>query len=349
MSKGKSTNNEHVSIRNNDSAAETLCASSIISILLKEGKVVIPELGYLELKVFPNKQTVLFKATGNTSLFLAAENSIQSHIYNNVSVPLKGRKVVNLPGVGIFQPMKNADGSLHVSYTISSSLRKLLNGVEDDKIPATQVRAEEEKTLAPVVDVHDWSDKSEGQKETAENGEKTGEEAAVSTPEQENRITRKTPSYLRSVAKVGDLVVPQEKKGNILTGAGGVIAAVVALIALFLLAWYFFSQSKNKYQDDPVFVSNNNQTESTREANGSAQSGKSFDLPSLSEQKYGNRAFWVYIYDANRDKISSPVNIPEGTDLRIPNLWEDYKVDVTDSMEIKRAGIFSEIVLKQKI
>ncbi|GHV30700.1 hypothetical protein FACS1894177_03740 [Bacteroidia bacterium] len=56
--------------------------------------------------------------------------------------------------------------------------------------------------------------------------------------------------------------------------------------------------------------------------------------------------FWVYIYEANRDKISSPVNIPTGTDLRLPDLWEDYKVDVMDSMEIKRAGILSDRMLK---
>ncbi|GHU81082.1 hypothetical protein FACS1894145_8030 [Bacteroidia bacterium] len=119
---------------------------------------------------------------------------------------------------------------------------------------------------------------------------------------------------------------------------------------LAFIVWYFVPG--NGKRNDHAFVTGNSETESTQvidQSNESAKSYESIDLPSLAERKYGNRIFWVYIYEANRDKISSPVNIPAGINLRIPNLWEDYKVDVMDSMEIKRAEILSDVMLKQKL
>jgi hypothetical protein len=70
-------------------------------------------------------------------------------------------------------------------------------------------------------------------------------------------------------------------------------------------------------------------------------------LPYLAEQNYGNPAFWVYIYEANKDKLTSPINIPAKVKLEIPDLSE-YNVDVNDSMEIRRAKIMSDMILKQK-
>ena len=377
MDKGKYINNEHTTI-------EALSAS-IVSLILNEGKVVIPEFGYLELKVFPDKRTVLFKATEKATLFLTSEGSIQSHIYDNISIPLKEGKVVTLPEVGIFRPMKNEDGSYRVSYTISSALRTLLNGDvkgnETEKpeiVPVTLTNADDEKIFSPVVESSDKDDKrsvergesvinekEEVRKEAieevavekkvaykaAENNEKTRTMVVNPAPQREIRVDRKIPSYVRNPSKVGDLVVPQdERKESNVAKMRGIIAAAVAVIALFLLLWHFFPESKigGKYKDR-LFLSGNTNAGSTQSLGESTKSYRSIDLPSLAEQKYGNRIFWVYIYRANRDKISSPVNIPAGTDLRIPNLWEDYKVDVMDSMEVKRAKWLSDEMLKRNI
>jgi hypothetical protein len=310
---------------------ETLSAS-IVDHLLNERKVVIPDLGYLELIVFPNKWAVLFKAT-DKELFLDSESVIQSSIYDNISVPLKEGKVVFLPDVGIFRTMKNADGSYRVSYTISPALRKILDdkkeGKEEAKNPeapciATLEKAEDENLL--VVD-----------------SESTDEKPEKSEVIKRERKVISVPTYVRNSSKVGDLVVPQERKKWKVEENGGIIAALAIMMILIFVAWYFTLESKNE-GNDHTFVSGNNTTILTAD-----QYEKSVDLPSLADRKYGNRIFWVYIYEANRDKISSPVNIPVGTELRIPNLWEDYKVDVMDSMEIKRAGILSDIILKQKI
>jgi len=372
MDKGKYINNEHTTI-------ETLSAS-IVSLILNEGKVLIPEFGYLELKVFPDKRTVLFKATENAALFLASEGSIQSHIYDNISVPLKEGKVVALPEVGIFRPMKNADGSYRVSYTISSSLRKLLNDTKENatekpEAVETLIKADDEKTLAPVVksvvteqseDKSEKEEKKEEKEETvrkeaiesragykaAEDNEKAREKVAISTLKREIRVNQKVPSYVRNTSRVGDLVVPQAERKESDATKRKSIAVAGALIALILIlmVWYFLPKGKNNNYRDYVSVFGNGKARSTQQVLAeSTKSYKSIDLPSLAEQKYGNRMFWVYIYEANRDIISSPVNIPPGTNLRIPNLWEDYKVDVMDSLEIRRAEIKSDEVLKRKI
>ena len=341
MDKGKYVNNEHTTIEE--------LSDSIVSLILNEGKVVIPELGYLELKVFSDKRTVLFKATENSTLFLISEGSIQSRIYANISVPLKEGKVVVLPEVGIFHPIKKTDGSYRISFIISSSFRKLLNGgkevkTADDKkvfvpvvVPQTAIKEQsvnEREKREPKVSI---------EKVAAKDTEKD-EEVVISAPKREIRVDRKMPSYIRNTSKVGDLVVTQEeKKRNYVTRMRGIIAVAAAIVALMLIVWYFLPDSKS--HKGRVFVSENTDTRSTKTLSESTKYSKSIDLPALAEQKYGNRIFWVYIYDANKDKISSPVNIPSGTELRIPNLWEDYKVDVMDSMEITRAGIVSDRIL----
>jgi len=379
MDKGRYINNEHTTI-------EALSAS-VVSLILNEGKAVIPEFGYLELKVFPDKRTVLFKATEKAALFLTSEGSIQSHIYDNISVPLKEGKVVTLPEVGIFRPMKNEDGSYRVSYTISSAFRKLLNddvkGNETEKpevVPVTLTNADDKEILSPIVesidkeqrqsvdkgenDIFSRNEKEEVRKEAvekvaveskvaykaAENTEKTRTKVVNPAPKREIRVDRKIPSYVRNPSKVGDLVVPQdERKESNVAKMRGIIAVAAIVITLILVGWHFLPESKTSKYRDQLFVSGKTKTGSTQSLGESTKSYRSIDLPSLAEQKYGNRIFWVYIYKANRDKISSPVNIPAGTELRIPNLWEDYKVDVMDSMEIRRAEWLSDEMLKRNI
>ena len=353
MDKGKFLNNEQGAIGS--------LGDSIVSLILNEGKVVIPELGYLELKVFPDKRTVLFKATENATLFLVSEGSIQSHIYDDISIPLKEGKIVTLPEVGIFHPIKKEDGTYRISFTISSSLRKVLNGAQEEE------KANDKSAVIPIVEspVKEQQEDKGGKEEVevkegkedivekaaAENNKKTPERVVIPTPRERIRVdNRKIHLYRgRNASDVGDTVVPQDEKTRInATKKRGIIAVAVALIALILIVWYFLPESKG--QKGSALVSDNTESKSPTHAfSEAAEYSKFIDLPALAEQKYGNRVFWVYIYEANRDKISSPVNIPVGTDIRIPNLWEDYKVDVRDSVAIRNAGQLSETVLKRDI
>lgn len=44
---------------------------------------------------------------------------------------------------------------------------------------------------------------------------------------------------------------------------------------------------------------------------------------------YGNKAFWVYLYDANKDHIVNPDKIVTGTPIRVPQLTEE-QMDTTN-------------------
>jgi hypothetical protein len=364
MNKEKNFNMGHITI-------EALGAS-IVSLLLKEGKVVIPELGYLELKVFPDKRSVLFKATENAALFLDSEGLIQSSIYNNISVPLKEGKSVTLPEVGIFRTMKNADDSFRVSFTISSALRNLLNDTEKSESGVIKPEAHATETLVkaddkkPIVlsNISANEKQNVGEEEKKEKREVVRpKRAVISVPEHTDNISKtddlvvvkpkraviSVPENTDNISKTDDLVVSKKEKKRNVTKMRNIIVTLAATVILIFIVWYFTSERKNT-GDDYAFVAGNNKAILTiDQSKESIRSDKSIDLPSLAERKYGNRIFWVYIYEANRDKISSPVNIPAGIELRIPNLWEDYKVDVTDSMEIKRAEMLSDSILKQKI
>jgi nucleoid DNA-binding protein len=43
-------------------------------------------------------------------------------------------------------------------------------------------------------------------------------------------------------------------------------------------------------------------------------------LTMVAYRAYGHKAFWVYVYDANRDKLKSPSAVEKGMQLRIPDL-----------------------------
>ena len=40
----------------------------------------------------------------------------------------------------------------------------------------------------------------------------------------------------------------------------------------------------------------------------------------IARRWYNEQLYWVYIYEANKDKLSSPQHLPVGTSLQIPDL-----------------------------
>ena len=53
------------------------------------------------------------------------------------------------------------------------------------------------------------------------------------------------------------------------------------------------------------------------------QAGSS--LAQMARQHYGVTDYWVFIYEANRDQITDPSNLPVGIEIEIPNLSERLK------------------------
>jgi nucleoid DNA-binding protein len=68
-------------------------------------------------------------------------------------------------------------------------------------------------------------------------------------------------------------------------------------------------------------------------------------LTILSKRYYGNKDFWVYIYEANKERISDPDNISTGTLIRIPKL-DSKLIDASNPRCIEKAKELHDIYIK---
>lgn len=54
----------------------------------------------------------------------------------------------------------------------------------------------------------------------------------------------------------------------------------------------------------------------------------------IAKKHYGDKIYWPYLYEANKDHISNPSNIPVGTPIRVPRLTKAMR-DTTDARFIE--------------
>jgi len=335
---------------------------SIIETLLKGENVIIPDIGHLELKSFDERRTVLFKPTDNTDSFLQVmsvdgekdKRGITANIYNVISLPLKEGKMVNLPKIGIFRPTKRDDDKIHISFILSSALRSMLNNTEGEQNEgikeATIEKIDEGKEVISEVkkDIEGIQALPETSNREPNDLLKDNVKTAVSITE--NDLKPETRGNLRNsgmqLKQNSNLVDSQkntqtgktvtqfedkpERKRYPISISGVLLFIVIAAILALIVGSIIHSRSTKKAEEKINLV----------------LPTESVSLPALAEQHYGHSAFWIYIYKANMDKLSSPVNIPKNVSLVFPDLKSEYDVDVNDSLEIRRANILADIVLK---
>lgn len=63
-------------------------------------------------------------------------------------------------------------------------------------------------------------------------------------------------------------------------------------------------------------------------------------LALIAERKYGHRAFWVYIYEENRERIPDPHHIAIGTRLHLPPASK-YGIDARNTKSLRQALLLS--------
>ena len=68
-------------------------------------------------------------------------------------------------------------------------------------------------------------------------------------------------------------------------------------------------------------------------------------LTIISKRYYGNKDFWVYIYEANKERISNPDHIAIGTLIRIPKL-DPRLIDGSNPRCLKKAKQLHDIYVK---
>ena len=66
----------------------------------------------------------------------------------------------------------------------------------------------------------------------------------------------------------------------------------------------------------------------------------------LARKYYGDKDFWVYIYEANKEKIKHPNTIPAGTRIAIPKL-DPRLVDMCDPITMEYAKMLHNRYLGQ--
>jgi|GEM_PF-896881 hypothetical protein len=71
--------------------------------------------------------------------------------------------------------------------------------------------------------------------------------------------------------------------------------------------------------------------------------GADQSLAAIAKRKYGHRAFWVYIYEENREHIHNPHNIPIGTRLSLPPA-KKYNIDPNNTKSVEQALILSKSI-----
>jgi nucleoid DNA-binding protein len=317
--------------------------------LLKGEHVVIPDFGHLEVKLLQDRRTVFFRQSESEDSFLQVMSASKSKekentnaLYTIISTPLKEGEVVNLPQIGVFRPIRQENGKIRVSFTPSSSLRKLLNGEGEPALENKGEALTKEKEKVPLIET--VPEKISRVEEKVINSETSAISELTTNVEKEiakepsrfagSGSKRTTLPSASRVACVGDVIVPQDDSiiKSKSKGIPGWVLGLVAAIAVLIVVVITLLSGSNKKTEDEMVLS---------------IPTKSINLPSIAEKHYGNAAFWIYIYEANYDKLSSPVNIPSNVSLLIPDLKNEYNIDVTDSMEIKRANMLSEMLLKK--
>jgi hypothetical protein len=64
--------------------------------------------------------------------------------------------------------------------------------------------------------------------------------------------------------------------------------------------------------------------------------GEGQSMVNLAKKYYGHKDFWVYIYEANRDKIANPDQVSVGTVLKIPKLPQEM-TDLSNAQALEKA------------
>ena len=69
-------------------------------------------------------------------------------------------------------------------------------------------------------------------------------------------------------------------------------------------------------------------------------------LALISLKYYGNKIFWVYLYDFNKERIKNPQRVPVGTKIEIPDP-EIYGIDANSKESVNSAYLISAQLLQE--
>lgn len=117
---------------------------------------------------------------------------------------------------------------------------------------------------------------------------------------------------------------------------------VIALVIVGIAIVYVFNKNNTEQSVDVetgIWIPPDN--------NNPLDPNMTINLLDLAEKEYGNKVFWVYIFEANSGKINSPTGISPQIPITIPDLSE-MNINPKDSLEIEKALIKGEEILNSR-
>lgn len=302
--------------------------NAIIDNLILGRNVELPELGRLEVKKFPGRKTVLFIPDSKQQ---KSEDNSEINIFSqDILRKLQESEEVSFHALGTFKNQKRENKN-KISFLPSIALRNLLNEKTESIEIIDEINSEIKESEDTIKINPDIFSKASDEKTTNLECTSNNENAEEKHQENNKILTTSKRDHLKP-SKIGDTIIPwdeksKENKHNIISR---IVVGIFLIILTFVVVFIFFR--KNSTTDDI-------------QQNPSADN--QYNLPELSLEHYGHTSFWVYIFDKNKEKLSSPLHIPSDVNLEFPDLKEEYDIDVTDSMEIRRANLRAETILKE--
>jgi nucleoid DNA-binding protein/nucleoid-associated protein YgaU len=101
-------------------------------------------------------------------------------------------------------------------------------------------------------------------------------------------------------------------------------------------------------EDDGTDITGEPETTSAPESNiiANVQIKRGDRLNLIALDYYGNKLFWVYIYEHNKAKITNPNSIPVGLELEIP-AKSVYDIDANDPASVRKASVLQSQILSK--
>ncbi|MDR1372794.1 MAG: hypothetical protein LBJ17_06730 [Dysgonamonadaceae bacterium] len=285
----------------------------VITALLNGDKVFVSSLGYLVMSVVGDRKTVFFKPVTKNVAIEIDEKDIFG-LKETIAHSLEAGKTVNIPEIGTFRPVTDSNGSFKVSFVVSPTLRAIVNGKRD--------------TLESLTPVTTEPDMIEEVKEVAEIIKP--DIVAESPVVEKQKIKKPAAPKKEQTTSIGRQVIPLDEEDNSRSRILSFLAVAVLIVAGLFVIYFFFIRNDKSKSDIPVSVISKNIMT---------------PLTELAEKAYGNSVFWVYIYDFNRNKLRSPINIPKNVEITIPSLDKEYSINPADSADIKNAVTQGNLVL----
>ncbi len=307
--------------------------------------------GSFELKMFPGNTTVFFITDNGLSLEQDNEagNKGFPFFFRTFKELLMQGEVVNIENLGTF---RKAGDYGRISFIPSARLRDSLLGVKDFKDLKDIKNLEEFKETAPVK-----VEKIVAKEEKIAPIEDEKEETAgvVEEPRKEILTTPVFPNVSRTSTQSGEkenekFCATTDEKQNFLGASGEkkknryplfIGFGVCVIAVLFVIIFRNFGHISH-------LTGKPEETHIREEVTASEPShtGTPNTLLDLAELHYGNRVFWIYLYDANKEILKSPLQQVGGLDLKIPDLKTEYGVNPQDTAEIRRAGLSGKMIME---